>query len=127
VAARWRWLEPVLRGGIAAMWIIAGLVSLGLYPTSESLRLLTAVGIPSTLAPVALTGAALLDIALGVLALWPRAPRWIWTAQILLVVAYTAILTVKLPQLWLEPFGPVAKNLPILALLLLMQQLARRR
>ena len=72
-------------------------------------------------------GAALLDIALGLLTLWPRAPRWLWSAQIALVLAYTAIITWKLPALWLEPFGPVVKNLPILALLVLMRELRIRR
>jgi hypothetical protein len=40
---------------------------------------------------------------------------------------YTLIITFTLPQLWLEPFGPVVKNLPILALLILLQQLEERR
>jgi hypothetical protein len=58
--------------------------------------------------------------------LWPRRRRWLWSAQIALVLVYTAIITWKLPALWLEPFGPVVKNLPILALLLLLRQLERR-
>jgi uncharacterized protein YbjT (DUF2867 family) len=126
-AAQFRWLQWLLRAGIAAMWLIAGIVSLGLYPIDSSLRLLAQIGVPVSLAPVLLTGAALLDILLGMLSLWPRAPRWLWSAQIALVATYTLILTLRLPQLWLEPFGPVAKNLPILAMLLLMRQLAVRR
>jgi uncharacterized protein YbjT (DUF2867 family)/uncharacterized membrane protein YphA (DoxX/SURF4 family) len=125
--AQFRWLEWLLRAGIASMWLIAGIVSLGLYPIEASLQLLRQIGAPASLAPVLLTGAALLDIILGVLTLWPRAPRWFWSAQIALVAVYTLIITLRLPQLWLEPFGPVAKNLPILALLLMMRQLAVRR
>jgi hypothetical protein len=37
------------------------------------------------------------------------------------------VISFCLPQLWLEPFGPVVKNLPILALLILLQQLEDRR
>jgi uncharacterized protein YbjT (DUF2867 family) len=121
------WVTPLLRAGIGAMWLIAGIVSLGLYPVAASLRLLEQIGVPTTLAPVMLAGAALLDIALGLVSLWPRAPRWVWSAQIALVLVYTFIITWRLPGLWLEPFGPVAKNLPILAVLILLQQLSRVR
>ncbi len=74
-----------------------------------------------------LIGASILDIALGILSILPRRAPFLWTAQILLVLVYTAIISVFLPQLWLEPFGPVAKNVPILALLLLLRQLETRR
>ena len=126
-AAQFRWLEWLLRAGIGSMWLIAGIVSLGLYPVDSSLQLLLRVGVPVSVAPMLLTGAASLDIVLGVLTLWPRAPRWLWSAQIALVTIYTIIITLRLPALWLEPFGPVAKNLPILAMLILMRQLAMRR
>jgi hypothetical protein len=53
-----------------------------------------------------------------VLTLLPR-PRALWTLQIAVVLVYTLIISAFMPQLWLEPFGPVAKNVPILALLLL--------
>ena len=39
-----------------------------------------------------------------------------------MIIAYTAIITVWLPQYWLHPFGPVLKNLPILLLLWLLHQ-----
>jgi uncharacterized protein YbjT (DUF2867 family) len=127
VQAALRWIDPLLRFGIAIMWLTAGIVSLGLYPVEASERLLVQIGVPESLAPLTLRGAAILDIALGLLSLWPRAPRWLWSAQIALVLAYTAIITWKLPALWLEPFGPVVKNLPILALLMLMRELRIRR
>jgi hypothetical protein len=75
---------------------------------------------------LALWGAIGLDLAWGILALWPRRPRWIWSAQILTVVTFTLIISWRLPHLWLEPFGPVAKNIPILAILLLLRQLEKR-
>jgi hypothetical protein len=67
-------------------------------------------------------GASAANIAFGILILLPRRPAWLWSAQIAIVLAYTAI-TWRLPALSLEPFGPVAKNLPILALLLPLKQL----
>ena len=64
--------------------------------------------------------ASAVDIAFGILVLLTRRPAWAWSVQIAVVLVYSAIITWRLPALWLEPFGPVAKNLPILALLLLL-------
>jgi uncharacterized protein YbjT (DUF2867 family)/uncharacterized membrane protein YphA (DoxX/SURF4 family) len=126
-AAALGWLLPLLRVSVAVMWFIAGIVSLGPYPVESSLALLASIGVPEGLAPLLLYGAAAVDIAIGLMILLPRRPAWLWSAQIALVLVYTAILTWRLPALWLEPFGPVAKNLPILALLLLLKQLEARR
>ncbi|HUQ12618.1 MAG TPA: NAD(P)H-binding protein [Steroidobacteraceae bacterium] len=125
-AAALGWLLPMLRVSVAAMWFIAAIVSMGPYPVQDSLALLRSIGAPAGTAPLLLAGAVALDFLLGVLTLWPRRSRWLWTTQIALVLAYTAIISIKLPWLWLEPFGPVAKNLPILALLLLLKYLDRK-
>src|SRR5690606_14997365 len=85
MAARMRWLIPVLRVSVALVWFIAGVVSLGLYPVEESLAMLRAVGMPALLAPAALYGAAALDIALGILVLSPWRGRWLWLLQIAVV------------------------------------------
>jgi uncharacterized protein YbjT (DUF2867 family)/uncharacterized membrane protein YphA (DoxX/SURF4 family) len=118
------WLLPLLRASVAVMWVVAGVVSL--YRVDSSLELLRSIGSPPALAPILFGGAIIIDLAFGILTLWPRRPRRLWSAQIAVVVVYTLIITFTLPALWLEPFGPVAKNLPILALLLLLQQLERR-
>ena len=72
-----------------------------------------------------LAGAAAIDIALGIATLVARS-RWLWRFQIAIIVAYTAIISVGLPEFWAHPFGPVLKNLPILAALLLLLQLEDR-
>jgi hypothetical protein len=116
--ARTGWLLPMLRWSIAIMWLVSGFVSLGLYPVDSSLRLLALTGITTEwMAYAALYGAALLDIAFGVAIFALRGRPSLWLAQIAVVVVYTAILTAYLPELWLEPFGPVLKNLPVLAAL----------
>jgi uncharacterized protein YbjT (DUF2867 family) len=120
------WMTPLLRASVAFMWIIAGIVSLG-PKSAEGMALLAQIGAPVAAAPVLLVGAAILDIALGIFTLWPRRAPLLWSAQILLVVLYTAIISVFLPELWLEPFGPVAKNVPVLAMLLLLRHLDQRR
>jgi hypothetical protein len=118
-------LLPVLRGTVAATWLIAGVVSLGPYPVERSYALLARTGIRGRVAPAALYGAALLDLAFGVATLWPRRPRALWWSQLALVAGYTAIITRRLPEYWLHPYGPVAKNLPFMAALWLLATLDR--
>ena len=88
--------------------------------------MLERVGLTGAFATAALYGAALFDIALGFATLLkPR--RLLWKVQIALILAYTAIITVFLPELWLHPFGPVVKNLPMLAALVLLHELDEER
>lgn len=124
--ARLEWLLPLLRIAIAAVWITAAFVSAFFYPVEDSLALLAATGITGPMAGVALYGAAALDLVLGIATLVMRRRRWLWIAQIILILAYTAIITVYLPEQWLHPYGPVVKNLPMLAAILLLYQMERR-
>ena len=125
IQAQLRWLLPVLRLSLACLWIVTGVVSLGIYPVESSYALLQRTGVPAWLQPAALYGAALLDIALGVLTLAPRRSYRLWLAQAGLVVGYTAIISWRLPEFWLHPYGPILKNLPLLALLWLLYELER--
>jgi uncharacterized protein YbjT (DUF2867 family) len=115
-AALGLWL-PVLRWALAFMWIVTAIVSLGVYPVSDSLALLARVGLHGALALTALYAAAILDLALGVLTV--AAPSgWrhrVWAAQGLLIIGYTMLISVFLPEYWWHPFGPVTKNMPLLA------------
>ncbi len=123
--AMMNWLVPVLRLSIAAVWIVTGIVSLGLYPVEDSLALLARTGLHGTSALIALYGAAVLDLALGIAVLCWRS-RWLWRMQIVLILVYTAIISWKLPEFWLHPYAPVLKNLPMLAVLWLLHEYDRR-
>ena len=52
-----------------------------------------------------------------------RGRRWSYAAQMLLMLGYTAIITVWLPEFWWHPYGPVLKNLPLLAATWLLYRL----
>lgn len=121
--ARLQSLLPILRCSIALVWIVTGFVSLGLYPVSDSLALLARVGLYGGGALTALFVAAWLDIALGLATLFSRRRRWLYVAQAVVIVAYTALITLWLPEFWLHPYGPVLKNLPLLAALWLLHAL----
>lgn len=114
------WLLAVLRISIALVWIVTGIVSLGLYPVEDSYALLARVGITGMLAPVMLYGAAVLDLAFGIAIFALKRRYWLWLAQLAVILFYTAIITWKLPEFWLHPYGPLLKNLPMLAAIWLL-------
>jgi len=120
-----RWLLPLLRIAVALVWIATGIVSLGVYPVSASLDLLARTGLHGGHAVALLYVAALLDLALGIATLVLRRRQWLYVAQAIVILGYTAIISLRLPEYWLHPYGPVLKNLPLLAALWLLHALDR--
>jgi hypothetical protein len=119
------WMMPLFQVVLALIWIVTAALSFGLYPVHDSLAMLARVGLHGVPATAALYGAAALDLVLGLATL--IAPgRALWRMQMLLIVGYTAIITLFLPDHWLHPFGPVLKNLSILAILIVLDAQSSR-
>ncbi len=115
--AAWRtWL---LRIALAIVWFTTAYVSLFAYPIASSLELLARTGLTGFPALAALYGAALLDFVMGIATLCYPSKR-LWLAQAALVLGYTAIIALRIPDFLLHPFGPVLKNLPLLAVLTIL-------
>lgn len=125
--AQLAWLLPMLRISIALVWIWTGIVSLGLYPTQDSYELLARVGVSAALAPLMLYGAAVLDLLIGLATLVMSRLGWLWLLQLAIILGYTIIITLKLPEFWLHPYGPLSKNLVMLAAIYLLYTLEPRR
>ena len=126
LAARLSWLAALLRLSIALVWIVSGVLSFGVYPVHESYALLAQAGIAGAWAVAALYAGAALDLLLGMATLMVSHRRWLWVLQASAIIAYTAIITLRLPAFWLHPFGPVLKNLPMLMAVWIMYELDRR-
>jgi uncharacterized protein YbjT (DUF2867 family) len=121
--AKLNWLLPVLRWSIAAVWIFTALTSAVLYPAEDSYRLLARTGVPASLQPLMLYGAAGFDVALGLATLMLTRRRWLWLMQSVLILFYSAVIAWKLPEFLLHPYGPLTKNLPMLAAIWLLYEL----
>ncbi|NDI87582.1 SDR family oxidoreductase [Undibacterium crateris] len=102
---------------LALIWIITAVLSFGLYPLQDSLQLLQALPVPVSLHLPLLYGAASLDGMLGIACVFAPS-RKLWTFQLALIATYSILIALYLPQFWLHPFGPVLKNIAIVALLL---------
>jgi hypothetical protein len=120
------WLLPLLRWSIVVVWIATAIVSFGLYPVEASYDLLARTGIPPGLQPLMLYGAASFDLLLGLgIAFMPRR-RPLWLAQFALIGFYTVVIAFKLPEFLLHPYGPLTKNLPMLAAIWLLYELEEK-
>jgi uncharacterized protein YbjT (DUF2867 family) len=111
------WQMPLLRGVLAILWLVTAALSAGLHPLHDSLSRLAPFGLTGGLALFTLAGASLLDAGMGWMTLF-RPGRRLWLAQGGLVLIYTLLIAWQLPQFLSDPFGPVLKNLAVLALLL---------
>lgn len=114
--ARLYLLKPLIRLVLAAMWLASAALGLFLAPPDFLPRLSTAL--PPDLLVAMARGGGLADLVLGLALVRNWRPRMVAQAQIALVLAYTAGLTLLAPALWLDPFGGLLKNLPVLALML---------
>lgn len=113
------WRGLLLRVSLAAVWLITAFVSLFAYPVAESLALLVRTGLHGTPALLALIGAGLLDAFFGIATLVAPGRR-LWLAQMALILGYSLIIAACLPEFLIHPYGPISKNLPILAVLVLL-------
>ncbi|MBY4869808.1 SDR family oxidoreductase [Burkholderia anthina] len=113
------WRRPLLLGALAIVWIWTAIVSAFVHPRSDSLAMLAHAHLTGLPALIALYAACALDFAFGVATVVVPSRR-LWVAQGALIVAYSAVIAVTMPALLAEPFGPVLKNVPILAILLIL-------
>ena len=91
--------------------------------TAARLALLARTGLEGGIALAALYAAALLDLAFGAATLLWRRRRWLYRAQIALILGSTALISLFLPEYWAHPYGPLSKNLPMLAAILALHAL----
>jgi uncharacterized protein YbjT (DUF2867 family) len=124
--AKLGWLLPVLRLSIAFVWIATAIVSALIYPPELSYTLLERTGVPPAYGPLMLYGASAFDLLLGLGILFLPRRRWLWCAQLALIGFYTVVIAWKLPEFLWHPYGPLTKNLPMLAAIWLLYELEEK-
>jgi nucleoside-diphosphate-sugar epimerase len=115
-------LRLPLRWSVAFIWLITGIVSI-FFSTERGFALLEQVGLTGPLADVALYGTAYLEIVLGLATAIGWRVRLMGSVQIILMCGFMAVLTARMPALWLDPFGPLTKNIPLIGATLAMMAL----
>jgi hypothetical protein len=87
--------------------------------------MLSRVGIEGLWQPAMLYGAAMIDILLGIATLFSFRLHLTAMLQIGIIILYSAIITICLPEYWIHPFGAMSKNLPLIVSTLIMLVLER--
>uniref|UniRef100_UPI00333F22CC SDR family oxidoreductase n=1 Tax=Castellaniella defragrans TaxID=75697 RepID=UPI00333F22CC len=113
------WQPMMLRLALAVVWIMSAIVSLALYPRAASFALLERFNLQGIAAGFAFYGACALDFGLGIATLI-KPGRRLWLIQMAVVLIYSALIAIVLPEFLIDPFGPILKNIPILALLIVL-------
>jgi uncharacterized protein YbjT (DUF2867 family) len=123
--ARLYLLAPVLRVALGALWVGSGVTGFALAPEQAG-ELVARAGF--TVNPALLVyPASTLDLVLGAAMLLRWQIRIVGTLMVLSLLAYTLLLGAAMPALWLEPFGSLLKNLPLVPAVLIMMVLEDRR
>ena len=95
------------------MWLGSGVAGL-LDTPSDAEAIVGAMGVSASVAPVCVIAFCLLDIAIGAMLVVGWGGVWLGLAQLAIVAGYTIGLGWLVPALWLDPYGALLKNLPIL-------------
>jgi nucleoside-diphosphate-sugar epimerase len=125
--ARLFFLRPMLRLSIAFIWILTGVVSLLPAASSLSFDLMTQAKIPLAFQSFVLYSFSTIDILLGLDTLFNYRLVATGFLQCIFMLLYTIIISFSLPLYWLNPLGPIAKNIPLLVATLIMMALESER
>lgn len=124
--ARLYFVAPVLKATLVLLWVASGI--LGFANGRGAAGILVArLDLPAAWADPIWAGGSLLDLAVALLLLTDRRGIKAMIGQLLVVLGYTCLLGFAMPSLWLDPFGPLLKNLPILLAVLVNGVLSDRR
>jgi uncharacterized membrane protein YphA (DoxX/SURF4 family) len=104
------------RLSLSFIWIFTAFTSLFLdRETGREIIALTAIS--GHYDDGLINAGSLLNLVIGVWLLTGYKLRWACWVQIIVILAYTAVLSIIAPAYWLHPFGPVTKNIPLLVLI----------
>ncbi|MFV9866400.1 DoxX-like family protein [Rickettsia conorii] len=122
--ARLYFLKPIIEIVLGLFWIMTGIIS-SIFAYDASMQIIISLGFDKQIAPYILYGSCFTDIILGILLIIKNKINRICSLQILLILAYTLLLTYLKPILWLDPLGPIFKNIPIILLTLVFMAIER--
>lgn len=104
---------------LAFLWFFTGLTSLFFSP-DLGFNILSKAGFDIPTTEFLIYCGSITDIVVGLWILTGWKVKACYISQIIIITAYSILLTVFDASYWLHPFGPLTKNLPIIILILLL-------
>ncbi len=111
--ARLFFLRPALRIGLALLWIATAIVSAFVYPLEKSLAMVAGLGVSAWQATALVYGGAALDGILGLALLFNVRPVLIGLLQLATIAIFTILASFAVPEAWIDPLGPLTKNIAV--------------
>ncbi|MBL8510172.1 MAG: SDR family oxidoreductase [Betaproteobacteria bacterium] len=119
------WRVPLMRATLALIWLATSFITAFIFPRENSLEMLAKAGLTGLAGQWALFAGIVLDAVMGVITLL-RPSRGLWWLQGAVIVFFSTVIAFALPEYLWHPFGPILKNVPILAMLFLLLAEERR-
>lgn len=111
--ARLFFLAPAMKFALILMWLMSAWLGL-FHGVAQTEALTRSLGLPMIFANPLRVGSSILDIAIAALLMLDRNAHLSTVVQLAVVFGYTLVIGFALPLLWLDPLGPLLKNIPIL-------------
>ncbi len=110
-------VERVLRFTLGAIWITEGLFPKQIFQSPLELDVVMVIGVDASTASLLVHLVGLAQIAAGVAMLFlpPRLLRPLLLLELAALVVLPALVVAAHPEMLVHPFGPLIKNLPIIA------------
>jgi len=124
--ARLYLIRPLIRVALIVLWLASALLGLFLAPDSF-LPALHSSGLPDAASLILARAGGVVDFCIAVALIVGWRLRTLAMIQIAVVLGYTVGLGLMAPTLWVDPFGGLLKNMPLLALLLVHRVLEQER
>lgn len=111
--ARLFFLAPLLKAVLALMWLASAWLGLA-HGAMQTEAVVHSLGLSAGWADPMRIGSSLLDTAVAAQLLFDRSAVRAALVQLAVVSGYTVVVGLALPELWLDPLGPLLKNLPVM-------------
>lgn len=118
--ARLFFLKPALRIGLGVLWAWTGIVSAFVNPLVKSEAMVAGLGVTGRAATATVYAGAALDLVLGTALLFGVRVAAVGKLQVAVMLLFTVLATIAVPDQWAEPFGPLIKNIAVLLATLVM-------
>lgn len=124
--ARLFFMAPLLKAVLVLMWLASALLGLW-FGAAQTEAVVAGLGLPTGWADPLRIGSSLLDVGIAALLLLDRKARWSTPVQLAVVLGYTFVIGLAAPGLWLDPLGPLMKNIPMLLVIAVHGAIGDRR
>lgn len=109
-------IETLAIFSLSFIWLWSGISSLISWQESEGL--MNEIGVKAPYDALFIYAGSFVDVILGLAIFSKKIRNKVLVSQILFIGIYTIILSVFASHYWLHPFGPLSKNIPLIALTL---------